>query len=283
MEWVRAGPGDLSPVLHARTMDCRWEQTMEKMNNDRVGSEVQVASGTRVLKLSTHYYVLSLSERTSRLYEAFRDTLIDIENTWFPLESSRNSSQSDMSDAQLQTLMQRVDHHFAHYYGQEPLGVVLAGTRRNQSMFMSLTAFSDVIIGQTAGDHSATSVGDLGNIVWPIVKGVMAHSGEKVELELEIATLEHNIAFGIDAVVQSVDSGVGATLLVEEGYRVTPPESLSLVDDADNVVDVVIDKVLALGGNVIFVEDRLLSKFRSIALILQRLSGIGTATGELPS
>jgi hypothetical protein len=234
------------------------------------------------MKLSTHYYVLSLGERTNRLYEAFRDTLIDIENTWFPLESSRGPSQPELNDEQLRTLMQRVDHHFAHYYGQEPLGMVLAGTRRNQVMFASLTQYEGVIIGQTTGEHSTTSLGDLGNIVWPVVKSVMAGAGEKVERELEEAAREHNLAVGIEAVVESVDAGVGATLLVEEGYRVSPPESLSLDDDTDNIVDVVVDKVLALGGNVIFVENNLLTKFGSIALILQRVSGVGTASKELP-
>lgn len=226
-------------------------------------------NGRREVKLSTHYYVLSLSERTSRLYEAFRDTLIDIENTWFPLTSSRSPSQPELDDTQLRTLMQRVDHHFAHYYGQEPLGVVLAGTKRDQSMFASLTEYSGVIIGQTDGEHPTTSLSDLGNIVWPIVKGVMASAGQKIERELEAATRAHNIAFGIDAVVESVDAGVGATLLVEDGYRVMPPESASMEDDADNVVDVVIDKVLALGGNVIFVENGSLVKFQRIALILR--------------
>lgn len=257
------------------------------MNNTdgRLGMVNHASDGTeeRVVKLSTHYYVLSLSERTSRLYEAFRDTLIDIENTWFPLEAVRSSSQPDLDDAQLRTLMQRVDHHFAHYYGQEPLGLVLAGTRRNQAAYASLTAYSDIIIGQTAGDHSATSVNDLGSIVWPIVKEVMARAGQTVELELEVAARAHNIAVGIDAVVESVDSGVGATLLVEEGYRVRPPERSSLLDDTDNIVDVVIDKVLALGGNVIFVEDRLLGKFRSIALVLQRVGRALPASSEVRS
>ena len=227
------------------------------------------APGSRVVKLSTHYYVLSLSERASRLYEAFRDTLIDIENTWFPMESSRSPSQPDLNDEQLRTLLQRVDYHFAHYYTQDPLGVVVIGTTRDQLMFASLTAFSDVIIGQADGDHSATSTRDLGRIVWPIVKNVMANAGEKVERDLAAATQAHNVAVGIDAVVKSVDAGVGATLLVEDGYQVVPPKSSSLLDDIDNVVDAVIDKVLALGGNVIFVENGLLDKFQRAALILR--------------
>jgi hypothetical protein len=239
--------------------------------NDRFETADHAAAGTgeRVVKLSTHYYVLSLSERTSRLYEAFRDTLIDIENTWFPMVSTRSPSQPDLNDAQLRALLQRVDHHFAHYYTQDPLGVVVIGTSRDQTMFASLTAFSDVIIGTADGDHSTTSTRDLGRIVWPIVKSVMANAGEKVERDLVAATHAHNVAVGIDAVVKSVDAGVGATLLVEDGYQVSPENSSSLLDDVDNVVDIVIDKVLALGGNVIFVENGLLNKFQSAALILR--------------
>jgi hypothetical protein len=235
----------------------------------KTGDHASDGTERRVVKLSTHYYVLSLSDRTSRLYEAFRDSLIDIENTWFPLDSARSSSQPELNDAQLRSLLVRVDHHFGHYYAQDPLGMVLAGTSRNQAMFSSVTEYAGVIIGRTAGDLSTTSVNDLGSIVWPIVKGVMASAGQKLERELEAATLAHNIAFGIDAVVRAVDSGVGATLLVEEGYRVPPPESFPLEDDTGNVVDMVIDKVLALGGNVIFVENGLLGKTQRIALILR--------------
>jgi hypothetical protein len=221
------------------------------------------------MKLSTHYYVLSLGDRTNRLYEAFRDTLIDIENTWFPLVSSRSPSPPDMNDTQLRTFLMRVDHHFGHYYAQDPLGMVLAGNSRSQAMFSSVTEYPGVIIGRTNDDLSTTSLTDVGSIVWPIVKGVMAGAGENLERELEEAIRAHNIAVGIDAVVKSVDSGVGATLLVEEGYRVATPESSSLVDDTDNVVDLLIDKVLALGGNVIFVDNDLLGKFQRIALILR--------------
>jgi hypothetical protein len=220
------------------------------------------------VKLSTHYYVLTLSENTNRLHEAFRDTLIDIQNAWFPLESPAGSSQPALSDTQLRKLLTHVDHSFAHYYEQDPLAVVLAGTERNRNAFASITAYPNVIIGNAEGDYSATSSGDLGRIVWPIVKGVMASAGAKMERDLEAAARTHNVAVGIDAVVQSVDAGVGTTLLVEDDYRATPEVSQSLLDDCDNIVDVVIEKVLALGGNVIFARDGSLRAFQHIALIL---------------
>jgi len=221
------------------------------------------------VKLSTHYYVLSLSEKTNRLYEAFRDNLIDIENTWFPLESIHGPRHAALNDVQLRTLLQTVDHHFAHYFEQDPLGMIVSGTARNQSAFTAVTAYSKVIIGRIDGDHSTTTPRDLGKIVWPIVKTVMAGAGQKLERELEAASREHNIAVGIDAVVQSVDAGVGATLLVENSYRVQPQQIATLMDDHDNVVDAVIEKVLALGGNVIFAEDGSLGNFERIALILR--------------
>jgi len=221
------------------------------------------------VRLSAHYYVLSLSEHTNRLYEAFRDSLIDIEDTWFPLESSVSSLQPTLNDVQLRTLLQSVDRHFAHYYEQDPLGMVLVGTERNQSAFASVTAFPGVIVGKAEGDHSNTSVGDLGSIVWRIVREAMARAGNKVARELEAAARAGNVAVGFDAVVQSFDSGLGATLLVEDNYRVKPQESSFLMDDCDNVVDVVAEKVLALGGNVIFVEDGSLIKYQRIALILR--------------
>ncbi len=232
---------------------------------------ILVFSGRPVetLKLSTHYYVLSLGEGTNRLYEAFRESLIDIHNTWFPLESPPHRFRGAMNDAQLHTLFQTVDEHFAHYYRREPLGVVLAGTERHQSAFASLTAYPGVIIGRVEGNHSTTSETDLGNIVWPLVKRAMANAGRRAARELRAAVRAENVAVGIDAVLGAVQSGAGVTLWVEDGLRVDSGEGANLLDDFDNVVDVVVEKVLARGGNVVFVEDGTLGEFQSIALILR--------------
>jgi len=220
------------------------------------------------VNLSTHYYVLSLSEHKNMLYEAFRDSLIDIRNTWFPFESVK--SQVALNDMQLRAHLQTVDHHFAHYYEQDPMGMVLIGTARNRAAFASVTAYPSIIIGNAEGDYLDTSLADLGSIVWPIVKEAMASAGGKLGRDLAAATLDHNVVVGIDAVVQSVDSGVGATLLVEDGYSVEQRAGFPFMENGDNVVDYIIEKVLALGGNVIFVHDGSLSKFKSIALILKR-------------
>ena len=225
------------------------------------------------MDLSTHYYVLALSEDTNRLFEAFRDRLIDIQNTWFPLESATRASPQGRTERELRTLLQRVDRHFEHYFGREPLGLVVVGTARIRSEFASLTVHSGVIIGHSDGDYATTSLAALGRIVWPIVTGAMATAGHGVAHTLEAAARTDNVAIGLDAVVHSLDAGVGATLLVEEDYRVAPRSIASLLEDCDNVVDVVVDRVLALGGNVMFVNDGSLTRFQRMALVLRDPGG----------
>lgn len=221
------------------------------------------------MNLSTHYYVLALSDDVTRLYEAFRDRLIDIRNTWFPLGPATPHPPQGLTDGKLHALLQRVDRHFAHYHGREPLGVVLVGPAAIRSEFETLTTHSGMVIGHADGDHATTSLEALGRVVWTVVTGAMATAGHGVAHRLESAARADNVAVGLDAVVHSLDAGIGTTLLVEEGYRMAPRDIASLLEDCDNVVDVLVDKVLALGGNVLFVADGSLGAFRRIALILR--------------
>ena len=221
------------------------------------------------MDLSTHYYVLALSDDTNRLYEAFRDRLIDIQNTWFPLEAATRPPPQGRTDGDLSALLQRVDQHFAHYHAREPLGLVLVGTARVRSAFASLTVHTGMIIGHTDGDYAATPLTELGRIVWPIVTGAMSTAGHGVAHTLDAAARTDNVAIGLDAVVHSLDAGVGRTLLVEDDYQVAPRGIASLLEDCDNVVDVVVDRVLALGGNVMFVNDGSLTAFQRMALVLR--------------
>lgn len=221
------------------------------------------------MDLSTHYYVLALSEDTNRLYEAFRDRLIDIQNTWFPFEPATRRLPEGRTAADLRTHLQTVDRHFAHYQGREPLGLVLVGTAAIRSAFASLTVHAGAIIGHSDGDCATTSPAALGRIVWPIVTGAMATAGRGVAHTLDAAAHAGNVAIGLDAVVHSLDAGVGATLLVEEDYRVAPRDIARLIEDCDNVVDVIVDRTLALGGRVVFVNDGSLVPFQRIALILR--------------
>lgn len=234
------------------------------------------------MRLTTHYYVLSLGERTSRLYEAFRETLVDIQNKGFPIESSAGMSgtvEPALRNSQLREFIRTADQHFDHYFRQDPLRLVVVGEKNNLSIFGSVTSHQDVLIGRVEGDYAATSPHDLGKIVWPIVKEVMAGTSEKAMHDLETAESSRNVVSGIAAIGHMVGSGVGGTLFVEEDYRMKGgirktdhslfrSEDLDIREVIDDAVDAIIENVLEKGGNVVFLESGSLTRLQRIAFII---------------
>ena len=234
------------------------------------------------MQLSIHYYVLSLAERVCRLFEGFRDTLIDIQNKAFPINASYDAldpAEPASDENRLRAFFLETDRHLAHYEKQDPLRLVVVGEKNCLSIFHSITAHRDLCIGTVEGDHVATSPCDLGKIVWPIVKEAMAGVSEKAMHGLETAANERKVASGIDAVALSMESGAGSTLFVEEDYHVKggilkSNNSMVVCSDVDirevidDAVDAIIDTVLEKGGNVVFLNGGSLIKFQRIALLL---------------
>ena len=235
------------------------------------------------MQLSIHYYVLLLSERTSRLYEGLRDTLFDIQNTGFPFEALPDGDETVKQPFKADTLsefLRKTDRHFAHYFAQDPLRLVVIGERKCLSIFESVTVHREALIGEVEGDYSATSSRDLGRIVWPVVKQALAGAKDRVIHELEEAASMKKIISGFDAVGRSVESDAVSSLFVEEDYHVKG--SIRKTEDAlvlspqadvrevfDDAVDVIIEKVLEMGGTVSFLKSGALMTFERIALILR--------------
>ena len=233
------------------------------------------------MKLTTRYYVLSLSERTSRLYEAFRDTLIDILNKGFPIDSSARLSgavdPAARSD-ELREVIRTADRHFDHYLKQDPLRLIVVGEKECLSVFEAVTTHRNVLIGSVEGDFAATSPHNLGKIVWPIVKDAMAGTNTKAMLALKTAESSQAVASGIEAVGHKVRAGSGGTLFVEEDYHVKGgiretddsligAEDLDIRETIDDAVDAIIEKVLEKDGHIVFLGSGSLTRFQRIALV----------------
>ena len=112
--------------------------------------------------LSTHYYVISLSENNISLYEAFRDEVIDIRNGGFPLEEpleKRSADDSIERETQLRETLRTVDILFDNSFRHDPLGVVVIGAKELVALFTTVTSHRNIIIGNVEGDFSAASLG----------------------------------------------------------------------------------------------------------------------------
>ena len=241
-------------------------------------------SNERTMQLSIHYYVLSLNKRRSRLFEGFRDTLIDIQNTGFPFEAPSRHDEHFKLLSKLERLgqfLRETDEHFARYFAQDPLWMVLVGERKMLSIFKSTMSHGHALMGELEGDYSAVSTSDLGKIVWSVVKKALAGSNDRALDELQAAAETKTIVIGFDAVGRAVQSvSVSSSLFVEDDYHVrgsvretdgalvlSPHVDVSeVIDDA---VDHIVEKVLSRGGNVVFLESNTMTKFQKIALIVR--------------
>jgi hypothetical protein len=213
------------------------------------------------------------------LFEAFRDSLIDIKNQGFPVAAPAPISDS-LDHDQLRELARTVDDCFGHYYTLDPLRLVVVGEKELLSAFSSVTAHGTAVIGCIEGDHTATTARDLGQIVWPVVKEALSGVLDDAMRDLEASATREQMASGLEAVAQLANKGAGTTLLVEDGYYVrgsivgtnqTPvisPE-VDVREAIDDAVDAVIEKVLESGGNVVFTPSGSLSDWNQIVLLLR--------------
>ena len=106
------------------------------------------------MQRSIHYYVLSLSEKMNRLYEGFRDKLIDIQDKNFPFEVSIDTGNPPSKDTQIRDFIQQTNQRFAYYYEQDPLRLVVLGEKNNLAIFEALTTHQDILIGMIEGNYT---------------------------------------------------------------------------------------------------------------------------------
>lgn len=239
------------------------------------------------MHLSTHYYVISLSDRSNALFEVFRDTIIDIRNGGFPVEAdSRLRGAADSIDRKkrLREVLHIVDQQFSACFRHDPLQLVVLGEREMLDIFDSVTAHRDVIVGRVEGDYHATSMNDLGKIVWPVVREAISGLLEETLHDLETAIKDNRTVSGLASVSQSVLAGTKATLVVEDDYHMRgsiqrTPQSLEIsrevnvMEEIDDAVDAIIEKVLESGGHVVFTPSGSLDKFGRIVLLQRCADG----------
>jgi len=231
------------------------------------------------MPVSTHYYVLSLGAKTNTLFEAFRDSLIDVVNQGFPVATPAGTSNTGNHD-RLQELARTVDRCFGNHYLLDPLRLVVVGGKEMQSAFTSVTAHGTAVIGRIEGDHTATPARDLGQIVWPVVKEAMSGVLGEAMRDLEASAERGQVASGLEAVVRLVNGGVRGTLLVEDDYHMRGSiggtqqspfvsSDVDVRDSMDDAIDAIIEKVLESGDKVVFTPSGSLSDRDRIVLLLR--------------
>jgi hypothetical protein len=256
--------------------------------------EVGGAFATRDLVFAMNrtprYWVLSLSEKPTRLYEASRNDLVEDKAGAFPmthnlpggstnLPGGQGINASSQQDRFHEQFFRAVDQEYDKVTKDDPLPLAVVGVDRYHAFFRQVSTKNDVV-AEIKGNYDHLNAHGLGQVVWPDVKAALAERRARVFDQLDAAVGARKFASTVGEAWRYAHEGRGELLLLEEDYHAPAklsddgmnilvsdnPTDLDVMDDA---ADVVVEEVLRKGGRVVFVPPGSLKEHGQIALILR--------------
>jgi hypothetical protein len=236
------------------------------------------------------YWVLTLDEQPSRLFEGTHDDLIEDKSGKFPmtmnlpgggmrLGGGKGINASSQQDRFHEEFFRHVDAEYDKVTKDDPLPMAIVGVDRYLAFFRQVSTKNDVAV-EIKGNYDHLTPHDLGKLVWPHVKEALAERRAKVFDQLDAAIGARKFASTVGEAWRYAHHGRGELLLLEENYH--QPAKLSedgmniLVSDnptdldvMDDAADVIVEEVLQKGGRVVFVPDGSLKDHGQVALILR--------------
>lgn len=247
-----------------------------------------------------HYWILELTKKMCRLYEAYDNDLQEVVTPefdaqgnpvqGFPLDyvepDDKIETAVGQGDRDARYIMEHekryfimVDTELGKILHEKPLPVVVCGVEKNNSLFKEITKHGAAIIGYQQGDYRNQA--DLAQAVAPLLHKYQQETIKKLLNNFVESAGTAQQAFGIQRVWLMAREGRIQHLLVEEGLVIPGAvdftnlnhlilqEKLMPEQAIGNVVDVVIGQVMATGGKVVFVPKDALKDFEHIGAILR--------------
>jgi hypothetical protein len=237
------------------------------------------------------YWVLALSEKPTRLFEATRENLVEIREGGFPMVHERPGGEEPLPggfgvrksahrDERHRQFFRDIDAALKPFLADDPLPLAVVGVDRYLSFYSEVSDHKNAVTTTLTGSHDKTSAHELGKLIWPLVKASLAEERQQVLTELDKATGERKIASTVGEAWRMAHEGRGRLLLVEEdfhyparvdegGTQLSPAEDVEAPDVIDDAVDEIITAVLEKQGKVVFIENGQLQEHGRIALILR--------------
>lgn len=238
----------------------------------------------RAMQQGAEYYILWLNRHSARLIRAFNSQVVDEIKGEFPIKNSVAVTDSakqvvDRDYGQLiKEYFNRVDKALVRALNADPLPVVLATEARNVDHYRAIADRPAFLKGAFNPSHDDLKPLHLVEEAWkaygPIVR---ERYNERVTM-LEKAVSSGKLHSDHNDVWQAINEGRGDTLFVKEGLfqpAMIVNEGIELLPESererhgavDDIINEMINRNLAYGGDTVFVEGDELDRFNGLALV----------------
>lgn len=194
-----------------------------------------------------------------------------------PEKVANFSDNEKMQEILLEKFLRHTDNTLTLLLKSASLPVLIMGDKKVAGQFKKITHNSSCIIQYIHGNYEDTPQAELKERIYPYVKDWKSIKQHELLQHLDAARSAGKLAAGIKDVWKEAGNKRGRLLVVEKNYmyqaqdiangRIGPAEpgvNSFFIKDA---VDDVIEKVLASGGDVEFVDFGILGNYEHIALI----------------
>lgn len=240
----------------------------------------------RAIHEQVSYYALVISRQNARLIEAQNDLLIKefddgtwpIKNTGTYTTDRFKLSTAAGQDNMTEEFFNQVDKVLNATIKESPLSVILVSEERNFNHYIKVADNKSIIVAHLNKNRDDEKPHHIITDTWPIVYDVFKRKREEMVTELGKAISSGQLLSDLNEIWVAVNEGRGKMLFIKKGTfmpakivgnKVVIIEHQDVVQENyfDDIIDEIIEINLAYGGDNIFLENDVLTKFGGLALI----------------
>jgi len=238
----------------------------------------------RALQQGAEYYILWLNRDWARLVHAFNGRLVEEVKGGFPMRNhvADHDAAKQVMDrdygALIKEFFNRVDKALVKVLNSDPLPVVLATEARNAEHYRAVADKQSFLKGDFNPTHDNLAVHHLVEEAWKVYAPIVRERYNARVQVLDQAVSTGKLHSDHNDVWQAINEGRGDTLfikeglfqpamLVEEGIELLPAGERERHGAVDDIINEMVQRNLAFGGDAVFVEGDELDRFNGLALV----------------